>query len=198
MWTDSWLGRSEWQEKLQHAKVLRAEVNDAGKVFEMTPLSIDTFFVPNNYAVPRADGDNPFTGRVTCSASFETIDGRLLVAVGCEEGAWIGFRNDPKSLRKVLHVKAVTNIAILEEFGIFLILQDKVRVAVASTLTLDATCLPSGGIGTDRSLAPAQDHPPAPINKQGHRILLRWAVVREDLGGVHAEKRGKLCVPKSA
>lgn len=130
LWTDSWLARSEWQEKLQHAKVLRAEVNDAGKVFEMTPLSIDTFFVPNNYAVPRADGDNPFTGRVTCSASFETIDGRLLVAVGCEEGAWIGFRNDPKSLRKVLHVKAVTNIAILEEFGIFLILQDKVSALI--------------------------------------------------------------------
>jgi hypothetical protein len=48
------------------------------------------------------------------------------VAVGCEEGVWIGLRNDPRSLRKVLHVKSVTNIAVLEEFGIFLVLQDKV------------------------------------------------------------------------
>jgi hypothetical protein len=48
------------------------------------------------------------------------------VAVGCDEGVWIGIRHDAKSLRKVLHVKAVTNIAVLEEFGIFLVLQDRV------------------------------------------------------------------------
>lgn len=106
----------------------------------MSPLSLDTFFVPNNYAVPRADGDNPFTGRVTCSVSFETIDHRLLVAVGCEEGAWIGFRNDPQSLRKVLHVKAVTNIAVLEEFGIFLILQDKVRILQTRMVLIPRPC----------------------------------------------------------
>lgn len=55
-----------------------------------------------------------------------TVDRRSLVAVGCDEGVWIGLRHDPRSLRKVLHVKAVTNIAVLEEFGIFLVLQDKV------------------------------------------------------------------------
>lgn len=48
------------------------------------------------------------------------------MAVGCDEGVWIGIRHDAKSLRKVLHVKAVTNIAVLEEFGIFLVLQDRV------------------------------------------------------------------------
>lgn len=55
-----------------------------------------------------------------------TVDRRSLVAVGCDEGVWIGLRHDARSLRKVLHVKAVTNIAVLEEFGIFLVLQDKV------------------------------------------------------------------------
>jgi len=54
-----------------------------------------------------------------------TVDRRSLVAVGCDEGVWIGLRHDAKSLRKVLHMKAVTNIAVLEEFGIFLVLQDK-------------------------------------------------------------------------
>lgn len=32
LWTDSDKDRQTWQEKLQHAKVLRAEVNDASKV----------------------------------------------------------------------------------------------------------------------------------------------------------------------
>jgi hypothetical protein len=31
LWTDSAAARKEWLEKLQHAKVLRAEVNDASK-----------------------------------------------------------------------------------------------------------------------------------------------------------------------
>ena len=57
-----------------------------------------------------------------------TPDGRALVAIGCEEGVWIGLRHDPHSLRKVLHVKAVSNIAVLEEFGIFLVLQDRVSL----------------------------------------------------------------------
>lgn len=58
--------------------------------------------------------------------------------MGCHEGVWIGLRHDPKckprlwnqllivALRKVLHVKAVTQCAVLEDFGIFLVLADKV------------------------------------------------------------------------
>ncbi|WWD17661.1 hypothetical protein CI109_102102 [Kwoniella shandongensis] len=124
LWADSAGAREEWKEKLQHAKVLRNEVNDAGKVFEMNPLSVDTFFMAANYAMPR-DKDDTFTGRVTCSCPFVTQDNRKLVAVGCQEGVWIGVRSDPKSLRKVLHVKAVMNVAVLEEFSMFLVLAEK-------------------------------------------------------------------------
>jgi hypothetical protein len=70
LWTDSYAARADWQEKLQHAKVLRNEVNDAGKVFEMTPLSLDSFFMAPNYAAPRNDTETLFTGRVSCSCPF--------------------------------------------------------------------------------------------------------------------------------
>lgn len=70
LWTDSYAARADWQEKLQHAKVLRNEVNDAGKVFEMTPLSLDSFFMAPNYAAPRSDTETLFTGRVSCSCPF--------------------------------------------------------------------------------------------------------------------------------
>ncbi len=45
--------------------------------------------------------------------------------MGCADGVWIGLRNDPKSLRKVLHLKYVTQCAVLESFGIFVVLADK-------------------------------------------------------------------------
>ena len=73
-----------------------------------------------------------------------TPDGRHLVAVGCQEGVWIGYRHDPRckfsraisdapltcptpAMRRVLQLKAVTQCAMLESFGIFLVLADKVH-----------------------------------------------------------------------
>lgn len=128
LWTDSAAARQEWRDKLKHAKVLREEVNSAGQVFEFETLSTDTFYVAP-YNVPPQQQNDGYTGRVTCSVPFVTVDGRSLVAVGCEQGVWIGVRKDPQSLRKVLHVRSVTKIAVLEEFGIFLVLADKSLLA---------------------------------------------------------------------
>nr|XP_019049461.1 hypothetical protein I302_03250 [Kwoniella bestiolae CBS 10118]OCF28391.1 hypothetical protein I302_03250 [Kwoniella bestiolae CBS 10118] len=128
LWADSAAARDDWKEKLNHAKVLRMEVNDAGKVFEMIPLSTNTFYMAPNYAVPK-DKEDKYTGRVTCSCPFTTSDQRKLVAIGCQDGVWIGVRGDSPSLRKVLHIKAVTNVAVLEEFGMFLVLSEKVLFA---------------------------------------------------------------------
>jgi hypothetical protein len=76
---------------------------------------------------------NSVLGFGPCLQALVTVDGRSLIAIGCEEGVWIGLRHDPRSLRKVLHVKAVTNIAVLEEFGIVLVLQDKVSLSEGLT-----------------------------------------------------------------
>ena len=70
LWSESYASRAEWQDKLQHAIGLRNEVNDANKVFELTPLSQDTFYMSYSYAAPKAEGDTQYTGRVTCSAPF--------------------------------------------------------------------------------------------------------------------------------
>lgn len=75
LWTDSYAARAEWQERFQHAKVLRTEVNDATRVFEMTPLSEGTFWMAPNYAAPKVEGDSPYTGRVTCSTPFSEYSG---------------------------------------------------------------------------------------------------------------------------
>ncbi|RXW24807.1 hypothetical protein EST38_g1012 [Candolleomyces aberdarensis] len=128
LYTESAQSRSEWKEKLEHAVALRKVVQDSNKAFEVETLSADTFLMPlyaNANQGPAWEQNNTFTGKVTCSVPFTTPDGRNLVAVGCQEGVWIGYRHDPKSMRRVLQLKAVTQCAMLETFGIFLVLADK-------------------------------------------------------------------------
>ncbi|KAI0035294.1 Dbl-like domain-containing protein [Vararia minispora EC-137] len=128
LYAESAQARAEWREKLAEAQGLRKVVQEANKVFEVETLSIDTFLAPSFPAAPTSgswNGDGALTGQVTCSVPFTTADGRALVAVGCAEGVWIGFRHDARSMRRVLHLKMVTQCAMLEEFGIFLVLADK-------------------------------------------------------------------------
>ncbi|KAK0436935.1 CNH domain-containing protein [Armillaria borealis] len=129
LYAESAQARADWKQKLEEALVIRKVVQESNKVFEIETLSSDTFLVPAMVGGPTSppawNQENSFTGKVTCSVPFNTADGRGLVAIGCAEGVWIGFRHDPKSMRRVLHLKLVTQCAMLEEFGLFLVLADK-------------------------------------------------------------------------
>ncbi|KAG6816279.1 hypothetical protein H0H87_007316 [Tephrocybe sp. NHM501043] len=128
LYAESAQARLEWKQKLDEALVLRKVVQESNKAFEPQTLSADTFLIPSmmvNTASPGWNQDNAFTGKVTCSVPFTTPNGRPLVAIGCAEGVWIGYQHDPKSMRRVLHLKMVTQCAMLEEFGIFIVLADK-------------------------------------------------------------------------
>lgn len=134
LYAPSKAARDQWKVKLDEAIGLRMAVQDNNKVFEQHILSDDIFAIPPTLSlepdkpVPGVD-PSAFHGRVTCAVPFVTADGRRLVAVGCADGVWIGLRNDPKSLRKVLHLKYVTQCAVLESFGIFVVLADKVLIS---------------------------------------------------------------------
>lgn len=109
--------RLEWKAKLEEAIGLRKVVQESNKVFEIETLSMDTFLVPSMLAgatTPSWSHENSFTGKVTCSVPFCTChlpcyrnfvnkvrltaaaDRRALVAIGCAEGVWIGYRHDPR------------------------------------------------------------------------------------------------------
>ncbi|KAN0135316.1 CNH domain containing protein [Lactarius tabidus] len=120
--------RTEWKEKLEEAIGLRKVVQESNRAFEVEMLSSDTFVVPSMLTPPTnqtRNSESSFTGKVTCSTPFTSADGRALVAAGCAEGVWIGFRHDSRSMRRVLQLKMVTQCAMLEDFGIFLVLADK-------------------------------------------------------------------------
>ncbi|PVG01912.1 Dbl domain-containing protein [Serendipita vermifera] len=128
VFAESAQARAEWRMKLEEGLGLRKVVQESNKVFEIETLSIDTFLVPavgQNMTAPSWNEEGMFTGNVTCSVPFTTPDGRGLVAIGCAEGVWIGLQHDSKSMRRVLHLKLVTQCAMLEDFGIFLVLADK-------------------------------------------------------------------------
>ncbi|CEH18539.1 signal transducer [Ceraceosorus bombacis] len=126
--------RDVWRRKFEEAQGLRAAVQEVNKVFETHTVSDDVFALPSITAIdpekpPPGIDTGAFHGRVTCAVPFSTPDGRHLIAVGCADGVWIGLRHDPRSLRKVLHLKVVTQCAVLESFGIFVVLADKVLIS---------------------------------------------------------------------
>ncbi|KAL0567525.1 Rho guanine nucleotide exchange factor [Marasmius crinis-equi] len=132
LYTESAQARTKWKAALQEALDSRKVIQEANKVFEMESLSAHTSLIPpeaGKNAPPAWDQENSFTGKVTCSATFNTLDGRSLVIIGCAEGVWIGFRHDPKSTRRVLRLVNVTQCAMLEEFGILIVLADKALFA---------------------------------------------------------------------
>lgn len=87
-------------------------------------------------------------------STIASPDGRACLALGCAEGLWIGYRNDSRlelegevcaptyafccsgtsvtALRRVSDLKMVTQCAMLEEFGIFLVLANKVKCPFVS------------------------------------------------------------------
>ncbi|TRM58720.1 CNH domain-containing protein [Schizophyllum amplum] len=127
LYAESQQARTEWKQILEEALGLRAVVQESNKVFEIETLSTDTFLVPSFISSASAawNHEASLTGKVTCSVPFNTLDGRALVAIGCEEGVWIGYRHDSKSMRRVLHLKMVSQMAMLEDFGLFLVCADK-------------------------------------------------------------------------
>ena len=133
LFVESSQARLDWKQKLQDAIGLREAVLESDHVFDLVTMSEDTF-VPRSISLTdshRRDGTVIPYGRPTCSVAFSTpsltklllfADSSLatperhqLVAIGHEEGLWIGLRQDPQSYRLVLHLKGITQAAVLQD-----------------------------------------------------------------------------------
>ncbi|KAG5730352.1 Rho1 guanine nucleotide exchange factor 1 [Termitomyces sp. T112] len=127
LYAESSRARLKWKQKLDDAFALRKIAQESNKVFELRTLSAATFVsspLTATTTFPARNQDNAFIRKVTCSVPFSTSDGRSFVAIGCSEGVWIGLRQNPSSARQVLPIKMVTQCAMLQDFGIFLVLAD--------------------------------------------------------------------------
>ncbi|KAH8103797.1 CNH domain-containing protein, partial [Cristinia sonorae] len=108
LFAESSHAREQWQQKLEEAIHSRT-FPERSEVFKLRSFGTDKVY----------------GGRVTCSVTFMTSDGRKLIAIACDNGVWIGFQDDSTSIRQVLQLKQITQCAVLEENGLLLVLSDK-------------------------------------------------------------------------
>ncbi|KAI9270866.1 CNH domain-containing protein [Sporodiniella umbellata] len=114
--------RLEWKEKVIEAKATMEAAQVDKCVFEIQSLSDTTF----------GGSNSPTThnhGKVTCTIPFMSSSNTRMVAIGTVQGIWMGTENDTNSMRLVLSVSDVTQIAVLEEHRILLVLSDKTLYA---------------------------------------------------------------------
>ncbi|KAI5480628.1 Rho guanyl-nucleotide exchange factor [Pseudohyphozyma bogoriensis] len=105
LWSASWAGRKKWLEKIEGRQ---QELRDRSLVFETIPLS-SGYFVGTN--------------RVTCAAPFD--NGNRMV-YGTDNGVYLSnLRDTNKVPVKVISVPNVTQLDVLEEQGILIVLADK-------------------------------------------------------------------------
>ncbi|KAG6910720.1 hypothetical protein DXG01_008251 [Tephrocybe rancida] len=119
--------RTGWALKLEEALALRRAFRDENPVFEMAQVNSNKFSAPIGDQPKGApwNPDNPITGLITCSTSFVAPNGKLFIAVCCAQGVWFGHHNDSDSFRQVLRLKDVLKCAVLEEFGVIVVLAEK-------------------------------------------------------------------------
>ncbi|KAF2821792.1 hypothetical protein CC86DRAFT_470455 [Ophiobolus disseminans] len=78
--------------------------------------------------------------RVNCATAFNQPYGKHMIAVGTDIGVYVSEFNNPRGWTKAVQVPRVTQIAVLEQFSLMLLISDKSLIAYH----LDAVC-PVGG-----------------------------------------------------
>ncbi|KAI7943871.1 hypothetical protein MJO28_011399 [Puccinia striiformis f. sp. tritici] len=177
MYVESERIRNLWKSKFEEAIGLRLQILDSFKVFDLYPMTDQTFAASGSSTVPPTTHNNtpisashvngsgvggssgslnssasssaahlnsnnssnrPNTvgeaisnmhGPPTCSVPFRSTDGKRLIAIGCQDGLWIGLRHDPGSMKQVIYLKSITQCSVLQEFGFLLVLAEKILMA---------------------------------------------------------------------
>ncbi|KAI1795435.1 CNH-domain-containing protein [Ganoderma leucocontextum] len=117
--------RNAWRRRMKEVIAAQRTVQARQSVFQVETITDDTSADKDGSALH----PGLVTGRISCSMPFSK-DGHDLVAMGSEDGIWIGMLHQPETVQRVVSVKHVTQLAFLEEHGYFLVLADKVLYAI--------------------------------------------------------------------
>ncbi|CAG8674479.1 4783_t:CDS:2, partial [Acaulospora colombiana] len=121
LFADSANTRKMWKEKIQEAQTKLQLKESNTHVFELFTLNDTTFRLgPVGTSTQGTTGIS--RGKVTCSVPFVTPEKRNMVAIGTEEGVWMGFGGEVNTFRKVLTIGNVMQMAVIENYGIFVVL----------------------------------------------------------------------------
>ncbi|KAF2759073.1 hypothetical protein EJ05DRAFT_509942 [Pseudovirgaria hyperparasitica] len=88
--------------------------------------------------------------RVNCATAFMQPTGKNSVAVGTDNAVYIAEVDNPRGWNRAIQTPKVSQIAVLEEFGLFLLISDKSLIAYH----LDAICPVGGTTSANERRAP--------------------------------------------
>lgn len=125
--------RADWERHLKAAIESRLKRQEANRAIRLEPLADQVFGAPAviGSLSPEVPASNQF-GRPTCSCPLTTADGQSLIIAGCSEGLFIGFRGRPQTVRQVVHLSGITQVAVMPAHGFVLVLANRVLIACAS------------------------------------------------------------------
>ncbi|KAF9584155.1 RHO1 GDP-GTP exchange protein 2 [Lunasporangiospora selenospora] len=135
--------RDEFIEQVNIVKQSRQDVVFRPHLFKINVITEISAHPPASVTV--LSQTHPIDGkRVTCSAPyFNVLDGKRRIVLGTEDGIYVGMEDDKSSFRLAISDLNVTNISVLEDYHLLLILSGEVLKAV------NISCLELNG---DKSL----------------------------------------------
>ncbi|KAJ6007611.1 hypothetical protein N7540_011587 [Penicillium herquei] len=77
---------------------------------------------------------------VNCATVFQQPPGRMMCAIGTDYGVYMSDVNNPRGWYRAIPIMRVTQVAVFEEFNLFLLISDRSLIAYH----LDVVCPPSG------------------------------------------------------
>ncbi|KAJ5833592.1 hypothetical protein N7474_001903 [Penicillium riverlandense] len=77
---------------------------------------------------------------VNCATVFQQPPGRIMYGVGTDNGVYLAEHNNPRGWYRAIPIMRVTQIAVFEEFNLFLLIADRSLIAYH----LDVVCPVSG------------------------------------------------------
>ncbi|KAF2085516.1 hypothetical protein K490DRAFT_46361 [Saccharata proteae CBS 121410] len=160
--------RAEWCKKILEAKTEHAEAlyTQNAEPFRIRVMADSAFAyegptagcqgvtikgTPLDRAIDEVEKMYAHTGRpgpicrakVNCATAFMQPFGKPMVAVGTDFGVYVSEMDNPRGWSRTIQTAKVTQIAVLEEFNIFLLISDKSLIAYH----LDSVC-PVGSVAS--------------------------------------------------
>ncbi|KAF9360376.1 hypothetical protein BGX26_009622 [Mortierella sp. AD094] len=114
--------RDELVQQVETATTARQEAVSGSNLFQLNTIVEISNHQSSPSAVNSLDGK-----RVTCSAVYlNVLDGKRRLVIGTDNGILVGMDDDPSSFRLALKDLNVTDISILEDYHLLLVLSGKI------------------------------------------------------------------------
>lgn len=121
-----------WEQNLRKAVELRKQAHASRCAVQLEPLCEHTFGANGVRSLTPPPPSSSQVSPPTCSVTLNFGDGNSLVIAGCATGLFVGFKG--KELQLCVQLSLFTQCAVLQEFGLVVVLAGHALIACESSL----------------------------------------------------------------